>query len=245
MAGDVYLLPTSFGQDRLWLLHQLAPAGTGYHLAAGVRLRGPLEIELVRQGVRALVARHESLRTTFGLNDSGALVQLVHGQASVDVPLTDLLGQMPSATAPEREAQAMSRAAALAARPFDLATGPLLRVELMRLAPHHHWLVLVVHHIVADGVSLGLLWHELGELYRAGLAGEPTRLPELRIQYADWAVWQRESVAREDTAGMAYWRERLAGAHAVQLPTDGPRPLVPGLRGAELPVAVEARSHRR
>jgi amino acid adenylation domain-containing protein len=242
MAGDVYLLPTSFGQDRLWLLHQLAPAGTGYHLAAGVRLRGTLAIELVRQGIHGLVARHEPLRTTFGLNDAGALVQLVHGSAPVDLPLTDLLGQMPFATAEERETVARARAASLAARPFDLATGPLLRVELMRLAPNDHWLVLVVHHIVADGLSLGLLLGELGEFYRAGLKGEPARLPELRIQYADWAVWQREAIAGpEGAASLAYWHDRLAGAHAVQLPTRQPRPIVPGLRGAEWPVTLDAR----
>ncbi|HZM81203.1 MAG TPA: amino acid adenylation domain-containing protein [Candidatus Limnocylindrales bacterium] len=241
MSADVFVLPTSFGQDRLWLLHQLVPAGTAYHLAAGVRLSGPLEVNLLRQGINQVVARHEPLRTTFGLGDSGRLVQLVHDGMTVDLPLWDLLGQMPFATPAEREAQARDRAAALALRPFDLACGPLLRIELMRLAPRDHWLIFVAHHIVVDGTSLGLLLHELGECYRAGQAGEPPDLPELRIQYADWAAWQRELVSGAQGApSLDYWRERLHGAEAARLPTEQSRPLVPRMRGAQLPIVIDA-----
>jgi amino acid adenylation domain-containing protein len=222
----VYVLPASFGQDRLWLLHQLAPESTAYHLAAGLRLRGPLDVAMLRRAVASVIARHEALRTTFGLADSGALVQLIHESGGVEL-----------AECGVTEAEVANRATALATRPFDLSTGPLLRTELCRVSDDDHRLLFVVHHIVADGWSLPLLLGELGEFYRAGRTGTPCRLPILPIQYADWAVWQRES-ATGDGASPAYWRDQLAGAGPVELPTDRPRPAIPRSRGAELPVQI-------
>jgi len=226
-SREVYVLPASFGQDRLWLLHQVAPESTAYHLAAGLRLRGPLDADALRAAIAGVVARHEALRTTFGLGDSGALVQLVHASSTVDLPVWH-----------GPEAAVAARAARFAARPFDLATGPLLRTELCRVAPDDHRLLFAAHHIIADGWSFGLLLRELGELYRAHRSGTPSQLADLPIQYADWAVWQRES-ARDGRPGLAYWRDRLAGATALVLPVDRPRPAVAGTRGAELPVTLD------
>jgi amino acid adenylation domain-containing protein len=225
-GSDVFVLPASFGQDRLWLLHQLAPESTAYHLATGLRLRGPLDVALLRRAVASVIARHEALRTTFGLTDSGALVQLVHESVAVELMARTVT-----------EAEVADRAAALATLPFDLSTGPLLRTELCRVADDDHRLLFVAHHIVADGWSLALLLKELGEFYRAGHTGTPCRLPELPIQYADWAVWQRES-ATDDRPSLAYWRDQLAGAAPMELPTDRPRPAVPRSRGGELPIQI-------
>jgi amino acid adenylation domain-containing protein len=233
IAGDVYVLPASFAQERLWLLHELAPASPAYHLATALRLRGPLDVDLLRRCVREVVRRHESLRTTFGLGETGALVQLVHGDPAVEVPVRDLSG------GPDAGAEAARLSARLAAAPFDLARGPLLRAELFRLAPAEHRLVFVAHHIVVDGASMAVLFNELGAFYRAGLTGGGEPLPELPVQYADWAVWQREAVARAEAGdAMAHWRAALCGAAPVELPTDRPRPPLPRMRGAHLPVRL-------
>jgi amino acid adenylation domain-containing protein len=228
VSDDIYVLPSSFTQDRLWLLHQVAPSTSAYHLAAGLAIAGPLDVELLRRSVGAIVARHEALRTTFGLGDSGALVQLVHGAAAIDVPVLDMA-----------EGDVDGHATALATAPFDLATGPLLRVRVLRVGQYDHRLVFVVHHIVADGWSLGLLMRELGELYRAGRDGDEPRLAELPIQYADWAVWQRDMVdGALANGGVAYWRDQLRGARAVELLTDRPRPPVPRFSGGEVPIEI-------
>jgi amino acid adenylation domain-containing protein len=238
MSDDVFLLPTSFGQDRMWLVQQLAPAATAYHLAVGVELTGPLDADLLRRSVQAVVARHEALRTTFGLGEHNELTQIIHDRATVDVPLRDLIGR------PGSDLTAI--AAALVGRPFDLAAGPLLRVELVRVGVQDHRLLFCAHHIVADGWSLARLAAEIGELYRAGRAGEPPRLPELPVQYADWAVWQREWADGPDAAaGADYWRATLAGATAVELPTDRARPAVPRMLGGEVALRIPAATGAR
>ncbi|MFC7277305.1 amino acid adenylation domain-containing protein [Paractinoplanes rhizophilus] len=233
MSDDVFLLPTSFGQDRMWLMQQLAPAATAYHLAVGLEMTGPLDVGLLRASVRAAVARHEALRTTFGLGEHNSLVQVVRDSASVDVPLRDLIG---------RPGTDLDRiASALVDRPFDLAAGPLLRVELVRTGVHEHRLLLCAHHIVADGWSLARLAAEIGELYRAGRDRDEPDLPGLTVQHADWAVWQREWADGPDAAGgAAYWRDSLAGAAALELPADRARPAVPRFRGGEVPLRIPA-----
>src|SRR5262249_55511975 len=139
------------------------------------------------------------------------------------------------------EAEALRRAAAEARRPFDLARGPLLRVTLLRLAPQEHLVVVVIHHIASDGWSIGVLNREVAALYGAYAADRPSPLPELPGQYADYAAWQRHwltGAALEKQ--LAYWRERLAGAVALELPTDNPRPAAPSYRGATLHFALPA-----
>ncbi len=216
-------LPLSFAQERLWFLDQLQPGLSAYNLPRAARLAGPLDPERLAAALSGIVARHEALRTRFPVAD-GAPVQLAQPAASVPVPRTDL-GALPSVL---REAEARRLVEAEAARPFDLAAGPLLRALLIRLGPEDHLLALTVHHIAADGWSLGILLKEAGALY----AG--TALPALPIQYADYAAWQR---SRLDPARMeselSFWRGQLAGAPPVlDLPTDRPRPAVQTTRGA-------------
>ena len=232
-------LPMSFAQQRLWFLAEFEPDSAEYLTPTALRLRGRLDVPALSAAFTALVARHESLRTTFGSVD-GRGVQLVGAPYEVRVPVLDLTGT------PESE-----RAAALAGvlaeetgRPFDLRTGPLLRVRLVRLAPEEHVLTLVLHHIVTDGWSMGVLADELGTLYAAALAGERAELPALPVlpvQYADFAVWQRELLATPVLGEqLAYWRERLAGLEPLELPTDRPRPAVQTKNGAVLPFTVPA-----
>ncbi|MFF7656930.1 amino acid adenylation domain-containing protein, partial [Streptomyces sp. NPDC007983] len=208
-AGSSASFPLSFAQARVWFAAEIDPEGTEYNTGGAVRLRGPLDVTALEAALNALIARHESLRTTFATVD-GQGVQTIH-------PATPI-------TLPVREADAEQTATVLRAEletPFDLGAGPLLRPTLLRAAPDDHLLVLSMHHIVTDGWSVNVLTRELAALY----AGDP--LPELPLQYADYAVWQREALTPQVLdEGLAYWREQLAGAAVLDLPTDRPRPAV-------------------
>ena len=221
-------LPASFAQERLWLLDQLEP-GAAHVLPMAVRLEGPLSAAVLARCLAEVVRRHEALRTTFPSRD-GRPAQRVAPQFDVELPCLDLR----SLAEPERGREAVRLAAEEAGRPFDLARGPLLRARLLRLGEREHTLVLVLHHIVADGWSLGVLLGEIAGLYGAFSAGDPSPLPELAIQYGDFAVWQREWLRGEALAAqLAYWRGRLAGSPALlELPTDRPRPAARSFRGA-------------
>ncbi|HWG99355.1 MAG TPA: condensation domain-containing protein, partial [Pilimelia sp.] len=234
-------LPMSFAQQRLWFLDQFEPGGVEYLSPTTLRLRGRLRPDVLADALSALVARHESLRTTFDAVD-GRGVQVIGAPYRVEPPVTDLSG-LPAA---EREARLPETLATLVARPFDLRTGPPLRADLVRLADDDHVLVLVLHHIVTDGWSTGVLLNELGDLYAAGVRGEPAALPDLPVQYADFALWQRERLSGPALAEeLAYWRETLAGVEPLELPTDRPRPAVHTTHGAVhelvLPADVAAR----
>src|SRR5215207_166577 len=211
----------SFAQQRLWFLDQLQPGSAAYNIPAAVRLGGALDTTAFGRALTEVVRRHESLRTTFAVRD-GQPVQLIHPAGPLELPVTDLghLG------AELREAEARRLAAVEARRPFDLARGPLLRVQLLRLAAEEHVLLLTMHHIVSDGWSMGVLVKEAAALYRAFAAGRPSPLAELPVQYADYAAWQRGWLQGEVLESqIAYWREQLAGAPPVlELPTDHPRP---------------------
>ncbi|HKV09856.1 MAG TPA: amino acid adenylation domain-containing protein, partial [Thermoanaerobaculia bacterium] len=217
------LLPLSFAQERLWFLDRLTPGSPAYNLPLALRVRGGLDLTALARAVAAVVERHEALRTTFvGLE--GRPAQRIAPAEGWSLPVRDLSG------APDPEAEARRLAQAEAVRPFDLARGPLLRTGLLRLGPGEHVLLLTVHHIVADLWGLGILVREMATFYAAGTTGRPAGLPELPVQYADFAVWQRgwlqgEVLERQ----LAFWRERLAGApEALDLPTDRPRPPVQG-----------------
>ncbi|HVT59904.1 MAG TPA: amino acid adenylation domain-containing protein [Thermoanaerobaculia bacterium] len=220
--------PLSFSQQRLWFLDRLHPGNAAYNLPVGIRLRGRLELPALAAGFRAVVRRHALLRTTFPAVD-GEPAQRIGEAVRLPLPVAD--GS--ALPAERRESWAERLAAALARRPFDLARGPLLRAAVLRLDEADHLVLVTLHHIVADGWSLEILIGELAACYRAAQAGRPAALPELPIQYADFAAWQRGwAQAGGLDAHLAYWRQQLAGAPTVlDLPADRPRPAIPSLRG--------------
>ncbi|HEX8272375.1 MAG TPA: non-ribosomal peptide synthase/polyketide synthase [Longimicrobiaceae bacterium] len=230
-------LPLSFAQERLWFLDRLEPGSALYNVPAAWRLDGALDAAALEAALGEIVRRHEALRTTFAELD-GAPVQVVAPFAGWTLPVDDLSGLDPS----EREAETTRRAAEDAARPFDLAAGPLFRARLLRLADREHVLLLCMHHVASDGWSMGVLLRELSALYTAFREGRESPLAPLPVQYADYAAWQREQL-RDETLErqMAYWRGRLADAPALlELPTDRPRPAAQSHRGAREPVALPA-----
>ncbi|WP_164002735.1 non-ribosomal peptide synthetase, partial [Pyxidicoccus caerfyrddinensis] len=228
-------LPLSFAQQRLWLVDQLDPNSPAYNIPAALRISGALDTEALRRTFEALVHRHESLRTTFR-EDSSAPVQVIAPPAAVPLDVVDLRHLPEDA----REAEARRLATAEALRPFHLSTGPLLRASLLRLKAHEHVLLVTMHHIVSDGWSLGVLVRELVALYGAFSSGRPAALPPLPVQYADYAVWQRQWLKGEVLERqLGWWRKQLEGAPAaLELPTDFPRPPVRSFRGDAVPVLL-------
>ncbi len=221
-------LPLSFAQQRLWFLDRLQPGTAAYNIPLGLRLAGPLALAALAGALAAIVARHEVLRTAFAVEE-GEPVQVVRDDALV-LPLVDLT----SLSGAVREAEAARLAAVEADLPFDLERGPVLRAMALRLGHQNHRLLLTLHHIAADGWSVGVLLHELSALYGALLAGRPSPLPPLAVQYADFAVWQRRWLAGEVLAAqLDFWRHTLDGCRQVlELPADRPRPTVQSQRGA-------------
>ncbi|WP_410667666.1 amino acid adenylation domain-containing protein [Amycolatopsis sp. cmx-4-68] len=227
-------LPLSSGQERLWFLDQLGPGGAEYNTSAGFRLRGPLAAGALAAALTALAERHESLRTTFP-TVGGKGVQVV-GPPSAVRPAVRAV----AASDVERELLAE------VLRPFDLARGPLFRASLLELADDDHLLVLVLHHIVTDGWSMGVLAGELGRLYSAAVDGTAAELAPLPLRYADFAAWQRDRLAGPALDDqIAYWERQLAGVPPLELPADRPRPAVRGTAGAThrftVPAAVTTR----
>ncbi|HEU4964843.1 MAG TPA: amino acid adenylation domain-containing protein [Bacilli bacterium] len=215
--------PVSFAQERLWLLDQIAPGESAYNIPIAVRLQGRLDAEALERSLQALVARHETLRTTFA-NTDGQPVQVIH--AAQDLPLqTILLDTLPEA---QRESEVERLAREEARQPFDLAKGSLVRAKLLRLTSDDHVLLLTMHHIVSDGWSMGVLVRDLSELYGAVANGQNPSLPPLDIQYADYARWQRQWLQGDVLDGQIdYWKQTLGdGVPVLQLPTDRPRPPV-------------------
>ena len=228
-------LPLSFAQQRIWFLGRLTGAAA-YNLTSGLRLRGRLATALLARSLAEVVRRHEALRTAFP-TVGGQPVQAIAAALDVPLPVVDLAA---GGSAAARESAAMRLAAALAGRAFDLARAPLVRLLLLRLGPEEHVLVAVMHHIVGDGWSTGVLLAETAEIYSALAAGRAPSLPELPVQYADYALWQREWLQGEVLAAqLAYWRRQLAGSPAAtELPTDRPRPAEQSYRGRRRRLAV-------
>jgi amino acid adenylation domain-containing protein len=222
-------VPLSFAQQRLWFLEQLQPGNPTYNVPLLIRLEGPLQPCLLAQALTELVRRHEAVRTTFPTLE-GEPVQRVQPATDVDLPLVDLR----SLAAAAQEEAIRQLVEQEGRRLFDLAQGPLLRAQLLQLDPAAHALLLCLHHIICDGWSLGLLVEELAALYGAQVAKQPSRLPDLPIQYPDFALWQRQwfqGAVREQH--WAYWRDQLQGEiPALSLPTDRPRSPDSARRGA-------------
>ncbi|NJJ57029.1 non-ribosomal peptide synthase/polyketide synthase [Pseudomonas grimontii] len=217
-------LPLSYAQERQWFLWQLDPGSAAYHVPSALRLKGRLDQAALQQSFDRLVARHESLRTLLRQENHGA-VQIVAEPAPVAITRSDVL-----------EADLQATVEAKIALTFNLEQGPLLRVELLRIADEDHVLVLVQHHIVSDGWSMHVMVDELVQLYGAFSQGQDLQLPALPIQYADYAVWQRDWMdAGEKERQLAYWLDLLAGEQPVlELPFDFQRPAEQSHHGARL-----------
>ncbi|HEX6863213.1 MAG TPA: amino acid adenylation domain-containing protein, partial [Thermoanaerobaculia bacterium] len=233
--------PLSFAQERLWFLDQLDPGQATYNISTALHLDGPLDGAALRASLAEIVRRHEVLRSTFPLAGGGP-VQVV-GPSVAAMAVVDL-SAVPGGL---REAEVRRRVSEEANRPFDIARGPLLRAVLLRVAPEEHVAVVAMHHIVSDGWSVSVLNREMAALYGAFSQGRPSPLPELPIQYADFARWQRDQLRGELVDGeIAYWRERLAGAPPrIELPTDRPRPAVQRFRGRNLSRPLSGELTRR
>jgi len=227
-VSEVFIFPLSLAQQRLWFMDQLEPGNPMYNIPEAIRMSGSLNVEALRRTVEAIVARHESLRTTFRMVDEQPM-QCIAEQGSsslcvtdlTDIPTTDLKQEAGRLTGEEFQ------------KPFDLVHGPLFRVNLLRLGEEEHILLLTMHHIISDGWSLGVLLQEMAAFYNAFSQGTAPSLPELPIQYADFAEWQREWLKGEALESQtSYWKQQLGGTTPVlELPTDHPRPASQTYRG--------------
>ncbi|MEH1807831.1 non-ribosomal peptide synthetase [Nostoc sp.] len=249
--AEVFVFPTSFAQQRLWFLDQLAPGNPFYNVSTALHLTGSLNFTALKQTFNEIVRRHETLRTRFVMVEQQP-VQAIPAESCANAPSLTIplpLIDLRNFDSPERDTRVQQIVTQEAQHPFNLTTGPLLRVKLLQLDEAEYLLLLNLHHIVADGWSIGVLIKELGVLYKA-LAGDKrclttsyslsTLLPELPIQYADFAQWQREWLQGVTTNGtsplqsqLVYWQKQLNGISVLNLPTDRLRPAVPSYRGAK------------
>jgi amino acid adenylation domain-containing protein len=243
----VAIYPASIGQQRLWFLDQLDhTAGAAYNLAAGLQLQGSLDRVALRATLDAIVARHDVLRASFVLLEEQLLQRIAPAEVGFHLIEHDLSGL--SEEAQQQRIDEIS--ASEASEPFDLATGPLSRGQLLRLGPDQHLLLITQHHIVSDAWSVGVLVREVAALYGAFSQGQPNPLPALPIQYADYAVWQQRMLQSELLhEQVEFWRAHLAGAPGLlELPSDRPRPAVQSYAGGRvalmLPQALTARLRR-
>ncbi|MET0395640.1 MAG: amino acid adenylation domain-containing protein, partial [Longimicrobiaceae bacterium] len=230
-------LPLSFAQQRLWFLDRLDPGGSAYNIPAALRIRGPLDVAALRRAFAELVRRHEAVRTVLA-EAGGKAVQVVLPAAPLPLPVLDFAGLPWEAGRQE----ALRRAAEEGRRPFDLGRGPLLRLLLARQAEEEWLLCFTMHHVVSDGWSIGVLVREISTLYAAFSRGQESPLPELPVQYADYAVWQREWLRGETLdEQIRFWREQLRGAPPLlELPTDRPRRGAPGTTEAGVRFTLSA-----
>ena len=229
-------LPLSFAQQRLWFLGQMEGGSEAYHVPLQVRLRGALDVEALRRALDRIVARHEVLRTTFAVME-GEPVQRIQAveQARFELREEDL-GERA-----ETSGELARRIQEEAGRPFDLGSGPLIRGQLLQMAEDEHVLVITMHHIVTDEWSMGIFLNELNTLYGAYREGQGDPLPELEVQYADYAVWQRQLIEGERLQQQAeYWKGALVGAPALlELPWDHARPAQQNYSGGLSPIELE------
>src|SRR5215213_6580857 len=227
--------PLSFAQERLWFIEHLQPGSALYHIKLRASFKGYLDVVALEMTLNEIVRRHEVLRTSFRDLGNGQVRQHISPMLSLPLPVEDLM-RLPIN---ERAEVAQRLAREEEHQPFDLTRAPLLRARLFRFAEDEYLLVLTIHHIAADGWSMGVLVQEVSELYRAYSEGHESPRIELPMQYADYATWQREQMAylfMEEQ--LVYWREQLRGARPLELPTDRPRPSVLSRKGAEEPLAV-------
>jgi len=226
--------PLSYAQQRLWFLDQLVPGNPFYNESSPVRCLFQLDVALLERSLNEVVRRHEALRTCFVSRD-GEPEQRVLASLHVEVPVLDFTG-LPVL---EREAAAAACAHEQARTPFDLTTGPLLRIVVLKLAPADQIIVLTMHHIICDGWSMGVFVEELGALYEAYASGRPSPLAELSVQYTDFAIWQRDWLQGERLVQqLEHWKSRLQDLQTLDLPVDRPRPEIPSFVGARERIAI-------
>ncbi|MDZ7319565.1 MAG: amino acid adenylation domain-containing protein, partial [candidate division KSB1 bacterium] len=223
---DVYVFPTSYAQQRLWFLDQFEPNSPFYNIPSAVRFKGQLNVAALEQSINEVVRRHETLRTTF-TRINGKPMQVIHPFSWISIPVEDLR----HLAVEEREAEAIRLAKLEARTPFNLTTGPLVRIKLIKLDERDHLVLFTMHHIISDGWSVGVLIREISILYNAFINNQPVPLPELPIQYADFAVWQQEYLTGEVLEKqLDYWKNQLNGRYGklqiLELPSDRPRPAI-------------------
>ncbi|MEH2037877.1 amino acid adenylation domain-containing protein [Nostoc sp.] len=221
-------LPLSFAQQRLWFLNQMEPDNPFYNISRAVLLKGSLNVAALEQSINEIVRRHEVLRTSF-TDVEGRAVQEIASALNIKLLIIDLGKLSPE----EQEVEIWRLASSQARQAFNLTEDALLRTSLLRLQEEEHVLVFTIHHIVADGWSAGVIVREVAALYESFSSGKPSSLPDLTIQYADFAIWQRQWLQTEvQLSQMAYWKQQLGGKLPVlQLPTDRPRPAIQTFRG--------------
>ncbi|MBO1055966.1 MAG: amino acid adenylation domain-containing protein [Dolichospermum sp. JUN01] len=219
-------IPLSWAQERLWFMNQLEGESSAYTIDVTMRLVGNLNVKALEQAFRAIAQRHEPLRTQFKIKDNKP-VQAIAPSMTITLPVVDLQNLQD----PTKQVEEL--ATAEACKPFDLANGSVLRVKLWQVAPDEYVLLLAIHHIAADGWSMGILIDELSAYYRSFSTGSSVELPELSIQYADFAVWQRQWLTNQVLERqLSYWKQQLTGAPPLlELPTDRPRPAIQTFRG--------------
>ncbi len=232
---DQNRFPLSFAQERFWFLQQLDPAGAAYNRPAAIRLHGPLQAHMLERALSEVARRHEILRAIFPSHD-GQPQQVIIPPGSVQLPVVDISALPPD----QREARARELAREETRRPFGLTESPPWRAILLRLASDTHVLLLPTHHIISDAWSSRILLRELAALYSASVNGKPSPLPELVLQYADFAHWQRQVLQGKSLdAQLAYWRQQLANLPpALELPSDRARPLVETDRGRDVSLVL-------
>ncbi|HJP93409.1 MAG TPA: amino acid adenylation domain-containing protein [Pyrinomonadaceae bacterium] len=230
LQSSTYVFPLSFAQQRIWFLDQLEPGSPFYNLPQVISINGNLNVDALQRTFNEIINRHEALRTTFSVTPEGAR-QVIAKALTIDVPVVDLT----SVPAPEHDQAISTLARQEARRPFDISTGPLFRARLLKISADRHVLLLTMHHIISDGWSIGLLFREIGAIYEAFAAGEPSPLPSLPIQYADFAVWQREALQGPVLdRQVSYWKAKLSDAPPVlELPSDKTRPAIQQFHGEQ------------
>lgn len=228
-------IPLSFAQQRMWFWEQLQPGNSIYHVAEALHLQGDLNMEVLQQSLDAILAHHEALRTNFIIQD-GNPVQVIQKPSPVELLVFNLKNYSQS----QRHTQIENLLQQQTQRPFNFASDLMLRGCLLQIDQQEHILLLVMHHIASDGWSMGILWQQLAELYQAFISNQPNPLLELPIQYADYALWQRQWLRGEVLENqLHYWQQQLAGAAPViELPTDRPRPPIQTYQGRKQAFAL-------
>ncbi|MBZ0167631.1 MAG: non-ribosomal peptide synthetase, partial [Candidatus Omnitrophica bacterium] len=225
---QAFVFPLSFAQQRLWFLDQYEGGSATYNMTVAMQLRGRIEVDVLERALNEIVGRHETLRTTFRTMDKQP-VQVIHEE----FPMTVLVEDFARVPVEQRMQEVCERIAAEARRPFDLTKGPLVRLKMFRLGEDDHALHVNIHHIIADGWSMDVFVRELITVYEALRVNATPQLPELAIQYVDFAQWQREWLQGEVLESkLTYWKDKLAGVpRRLDIPTDRPRPPFMTFRG--------------